>query len=220
MLYFTDMSGTQPPFKASNNAQANAEYATAQKEFSAGNFDTALTWYRRAVISDPTFVAAHLQIGQLCRDKAKLDKMFLRYAYDAFYKAAGLDLTNEDAHNQFIIMASSSGRFEELLVIYEKWASANPSNELIQRCKRNVVTMGMSFMPQSTDIGETSSQGLKRFVLISSIFLFVVGLGILTVFPVLVKTKKIKPENVRGAVPAGLAMSGFGLIGFLGRRFL
>ncbi len=161
-----------------------------------------------------------MQIGLLCRDKAKHDKMFLRYAYDAFHKAADLDLANEDAHNQFILSASESRRLDELLIAYEKWTAANPDNEILQRCKNNVVTLGMAMMPQSIELSDGGHGGLKRFVLVSSILFFIVGMGMVTIVPLLVKTKKLTRANVRGVAPVGITMTFCGLAGFVSRRYL
>jgi tetratricopeptide (TPR) repeat protein len=198
------MSGTTPPsFKPSLIDQANVEYAAGQKNLADGNVDQALTWFRRAVLTDPKFVAAHMQVGLICRDKARLDKMYARYVYDSFYKAAGLDLANEDAHNQFVLAGSVAGRLDELLLIYEKWSAADPSNELLKKCKKNVATLGMALIPQAVGVGGSNNAGLKRFVTISSVLLFAVGLGMLTVVPMLVKAGKLSRQNVRGVAPVG-----------------
>ncbi len=146
--------------------------------------------------------------------------MFLRYAYDAFHKAAGLDLSNENAHNQFILTASEAGRLDEVLIIYEKWTAGQPNNVILQRCKKNVVTLGMALIPQSVTVAEGSSVGLKRFVLVGSVLSFVVGLGMLIIVPMLVKGKKLTRENVRGVAPVGMTMTIAGLAGFVSRRYL
>jgi len=146
-----------------------------------------------------------MQAGLLCRDKARLDKMFLRYAYERVYKAAGLDLANEEAHNQFILAGSTSARLDELFE--SRMKSGPPRTRPMNSCsnaKKNVVTLSMAMIPQSVEIGGTDSGGLKRFVLISSIFLFVVGLGMLVATPLMVKSGKLSRENARGVGPTGM----------------
>jgi tetratricopeptide (TPR) repeat protein len=213
------MSGLPPPFKPSTVEQANSEFATGQKNFSNGNADAALTWFRRAALTDPQFFSAHVQIGLLCRDKAKFDKMFQRYVYDAFLKAAALDLTSEEVHNQLIVAASSSGRLDDVLISYEKWLATNPDNPLLLQCKKNVTTLAMAMIPQSVELND-GGDGLKRFVLVSSILLFTVGFGILIATPMLIKSGKLDKKNARGMAPIGMTMAGLGLAGFISRRYL
>src|SRR5689334_21565641 len=98
------MAETPPQSSSpSSSSEANLQYKSGLNLKAKGQTDVALTWFRRAVISDPKFFAPYMEIGFLCREKAKSDRIFFRYAFDAFRNAARLDLTNEAAHTQYIM---------------------------------------------------------------------------------------------------------------------
>src|SRR6185436_12708181 len=95
--------------------EAESQYKTGVEQKAQGLYDTALTSFRRAVISDPTHFPSQLEIGFICWDKAKLDKMFLRYAFEAFRNAARLNLEHEQAHTYYITVAQKMGLLEDLM---------------------------------------------------------------------------------------------------------
>src|SRR5882672_9891069 len=101
--------------------QAGEHFKRASELKSIGHTDAALTEFRRAALADPSYAAAHFEVGLLCKEKAKRDPLFSRYAYDAFRQAARLDLHHAEAHNQYIMAAQKSGALENLLQQYDDW---------------------------------------------------------------------------------------------------
>ena len=77
------MSESSAPLRSSN-PDALREYQAGVEQKTQGQTDPALTSFRRAVIADPQFIEAHFQIGLICKEKSRRDRMFLRYAFEAF----------------------------------------------------------------------------------------------------------------------------------------
>lgn len=212
------MADASPQPKLSSSSEANLQYQSGTELKSKGQTDAALTWFRRAVISDPIFFAAHMEIGYLCREKAKSDKMFLRYAYEAFRNAARLDLTHAEAHNQYIMAGQQMGAMDSLHYEYSEWAKKFPENELIQQSNKNIVTLSMAMMPQKVGTGETqASVTIRKFILIASLVSLLAGIGVMLAPTFLLKAGKIQKTQVAGFVKLGLLVEAIGMAGFFVR---
>lgn len=186
-----------------------------------GQNDAALTSFRRAVIANPQHAASHLEIGLLCREKSKTDKMFLRYSFEAFRKATQLDPTNEQAHTLYVTVAQKMGLLEDLLQEYSALKTKFPDNELFQRCHKNVVALTMAMMPQQVNIaGAAASSGLQKFALFASLGLLAAGLGLMIAPTTMMKKGRLKPEQAKGMVRLGFVMEGLGITGMIFRKKL
>lgn len=212
------MAETPTPSQPSSSPEANLQYKTGVDLKTKGQTDAALTWFRRAALSDPAFFSAHLEIGYLCREKAKRDKMFLRYAFEAFRTAARLDLTHEAAHNQYIMAGQQMGLIDSLHEEYNAWAKQFPDNELLQECAKNIVALSMAMIPQQTNLGATSgATSLRRVIFIASLLALLSGFCVMLAPPFLLKAGKIKKEHVASWVKMGLAIEAAGVAGFIAR---
>ncbi len=214
-------ASTPPPFQPSSVDEANKQYETGQAHLNKAESDLALTWFRRAVLSDPNFLAAHIQVGLLCRDKARHDSMFQRYVWESFLKAASLDFSREDVHNYFIQAGSQSKKLEEVLVLYDKWLTQEPENPLLLTCKKNVVALSLAMVPQSVGMDDgAGTSGVKRFLLVAAIFVGVLGFAILIAVPILLKSGKLSREHARSITMAGTALVVMAGGAFVGRRLI
>jgi tetratricopeptide (TPR) repeat protein len=209
------MSESSSPLRSSN-PDAIREYQVGIDQKTQGQPDTALTSFRRAVIADPNFVEAQFQIGLICKDRARLDKMFARYAFDAFRVAARLDPTNQQAQDQYILAAQENGRITELHTEYEALARKNPQSDIFQRCYKNILTLELAMIPQRVSVGSASaSSTMRRFTLFASIGFILVGLACVFL-PILFKKGNVDPHHSNAMAKAGMAMIVFGFGGVLG----
>lgn len=192
--------------------EAEDQYKLGMELKQKGQLDAALTAFRRAALADPTHDKSLMQIGLLCRDKAKNDPMFLRYAFDAFQKVARRNLSDEEAHNQYIMMSQQMKRMDELQAEYNEWARTNPTNEFIQKCNKNILTISMAMIPQNIDVGGASFLGLRKVFLVTGILLIVSGLACMLVPLIMVKTGSLDKSKVAPLVRVGI---GFGVMGGL-----
>lgn len=203
-----------PSSLRSSNPDALREYQAGIDQKTQGLVDGALTSFRRAVIADPTFVEAQFQIGLMCKEKARRDRMFLRYAFDAFRAAARLDADNHQAHDQYILAAQETGRLTELHAEYEALAKANPDNQMLQRCYKNIVTLELAMMPRNVNVGDAGASGtMRRFTLMISLGMILLGLAL--IFLPALFSKSAGRQNWSGVMKAGLAMAAFGFAGVL-----
>ncbi len=201
--------------------EAIDHYQTGLEQKKQGQNDAALTSFRRAVIADPLHAASHLEIGLLCREKAKTDKMFLRYSFDAFRKAAQLDPTNEQAHTYYVTVAQKIGLLEELLDEYSALVKKSPDNALFVRTHKNVIALTMAMMPQQVSIGPASaSSGIQKFALFASIVMLLAGIGFLVAPAMLLKQGKIQKDQVGGMVRLGIVIEAIGIAGLVFRKKL
>jgi tetratricopeptide (TPR) repeat protein len=195
------------------NPDALREYETGMRQKTEGQVDAALTSFRRAAIADPQFVEAQTQIGLICKDKGRHDRMYLPYAFDAFRAAARLDPANQQAHDNYILAAQESRRLTDLHTEYETLSKKDPQNEVFQRCFKNIMTLEMAMIPQSVNVGDAhASSGMRRFILFISIGMVVVGLACF-VLPVLFRKGAVQGQQMSGLMKAGI---GFILAGFAG----
>jgi len=205
------MSESSAPLRSSN-PDALREYQVGVEQKTQGQADLALTSFRRAVIADPQFIEAHFQIGIICKDKARRDRMFLRYAFDAFRVVARAEPGNQQAHDQYILSAQESGRITELHSEYEALAKQNPTNDLFQRCYKNLLTLELAMIPQRVDVNSAgASSGMRRFTLFVSLGLILGGVACLFL-PLLLKKGQVSQNNWGAVAKAGVAMivAGFG----------
>ncbi len=203
----------QPP----SNSEADKHYKSGMELKANGQPDAALTEFRRAVILDPNHFNSQLEIGFQCRVKAKTDRTFLRYALEAFRKAARLDRTNETAHNQYIMVGQQMGLLDELHAEYATLAKNNPDNALLQQCNKNIITLSMAMMPQGVSVGDSGASPLRKIFLIASLICLFLGLGTLIASPALLKAGKISKEQVSSMARTGMVMSAAGVVGFIVR---
>lgn len=141
-------------------------------------FDSALTEFRRAVIIDPNFVAAQIEIGFLCKEKARHEPVFNTHVYNAFRIAARLDLANEVSHNQYILAAQKMGTLDALRSEYEAWGKQYPDNELVKKCYKNIVTISLAMMPQQVSVNDGKS-GLRKLLLFGALGLLFLGISMI-----------------------------------------
>src|SRR5262245_22963551 len=111
---------------------------------SKGHFDLALTEFRRAVLADNTHFPSLMEIGALCKEKSKIEPLFLRHSFEAYRSAARLDLNHAEAHNQYIMAGQKMGLLEDLHEEYARLSKADPSNALLAQCNKNVVALSMA----------------------------------------------------------------------------
>ena len=201
--------------------EAEEHYKTGINLKTQGQTDLALTSFRRAVIADPAHVASHIEIGQLCRAKSKSDKMFLRYAFEAFQKAARLDVNNEPAHTYYVTLGQQMGVLDTLLDEYSGLSKKFPDNALLQRCHKNVIALTMAMIPQQVNVsGASASGGMRKLALIGSLALLLMGIGFMVAPPILLKKGKLAKNQVAGMMRLGLLFEGLGIAGLVLRTRL
>lgn len=184
----------------------------------AGDLDLALTEFRKAVIEDPSHLNSQYEIGLLCKTKASYDPYFLKHAYEAFRIVSKADLYNQNAHDNYIMIGQKLGKLDDLLLEYENLQKNNPTNELIARCKKNIVTISMALIPEKVNVsGSGVPPALRKVVMFISIGAIVCGLGIAIAVPALAKSGKIKldAEAIRGAIKVGLGIGAGGVVGLI-----
>jgi tetratricopeptide (TPR) repeat protein len=174
----------------------------------SGNPEAALTEFRRAVLADPTHFNSQLEVGLLCRSKAAVDPVLMRLAFESFKQAARLNLQHQEVHDNYIMLSQKLGRLDELLIEYENLVKQHPENELLARCKKNILTISMAMMPDKVNIaGGQMSSGMQKLVLFSSIGLIVTGIGMALV-PVFLKTAGSKPAGITSITLILVGISG------------
>jgi tetratricopeptide (TPR) repeat protein len=199
----------------SSNLDALREYQTGIDQKTQGQPDAAFTSFRRAVIADPGFVEAQFQIGLISKEKSRKDRMFVRYAFDAFRVVARLDPANQQAHDSYILAAQESGRLTELHAEYEALAKQNPQNDLFQRCYKNILTLELAMIPQRVDVGNARASGtMRRMTLFISLGLILVGTALI-LMPILFKKAQMDQHHTNSLAKAGTAMIVFGFLGVL-----
>jgi tetratricopeptide (TPR) repeat protein len=195
------------------NSDALREYETGLTQKNGGQMDAALTSFRRAVIADPNFVEAHTQVGLLCKDKGRLDKMFLPYAFEAFRAAARLDPTSQQAHDRYILAAQENRRLDDLYTEYDGLSKTHPENEIYQRCFKNIMTLSMAMIPQAVNVGSATASGkMRRFTLFIAIGLIVLGLA-LVFLPILFRKTAAAAQPMTGVMKSGIALIALGFAG-------
>jgi tetratricopeptide (TPR) repeat protein len=201
--------------------EAENQYKTGLELKAQGEFEKALTAFRRAVISEPRLAEAHLEIGRLCKDKARLDSVFLRHAFDAYRAAARLDLNSTEAHEQYIILAQQMKILDQLHDEYETWSKQHPNNALIQRSYKNLVAISMALFSPQVDVGRAAASGtMKKIIFITSIATLLLGALLIFVPPMFSKAGKVTPENLKSFLMAGIVMCAAGIGGFILHRRL
>lgn len=185
-----------------------------------GSFDAALTEFRRAVLANPDYFEALMEVGLLCRKKSESDPFYKRHAFDAFKKAARLNLTNQEAHDHYIMAGQKEGLLDEIHREYEQLAKDHPDNELIKRCLKNILTISMAMVPEKVNVGGgPSTVTIRRFLLFGGLAGMFFG-AILLFAPLFLSrgpNPPVKPENVKNFVRIGsfIGFAGAGMV--LGR---
>lgn len=201
--------------------EASQHYQTGLDLKVKGDIDQALTWFRRAAISDPSMAAAHMEIGRICRTKSRQDPMFSRYALEAFRSAARLELGNAEAHDQYIMMAQQMKILDQIHDEYENWSKQYPQNEVIQRAYKNLVAISMAMFSTQAEVGGAQASGtMKKMILLTSFLMMLIGAGMIFVPPMLVKSGKVQKSQLKSFVFFGIVLGGAGLGGFIFRRRL
>lgn len=196
-------------------AQAQTHLARANELKAAGSLDAALTEYRRAVLADPTLFAAFMEIGAICKDKAKRDPVFQRHVFEAYRSASRLDLNHQEAHDQYIMAGQRLGQLELLHEEYKKLATAHPENPFLQRCAQNIVTLTMAMMPGRVNVSDGGfGKRLRKTVFFISIGLLVLAAAVILGPLALKKTGRanIEPAHMKRFLGLGvfLGLAGLG----------
>jgi tetratricopeptide (TPR) repeat protein len=209
------MADLNPP-QRDRSAQTEAFMKRANELKSQGQWDAALTEYRRAALSDPSHFDAQLEMGRLFKEKAKRDRMFLRHSFEAFRSAARLNLRHQEAHEQYIMMAQQMNLLDDLLREYDHWLKSDPDSELLQRCKKNIVAISMALIPQQVNMGDTgASTAVKKLVFFCSVGGLLAGAGLMLAAPLLVRSGKVTKERLAPLVRVGLLCAGLGGAGLI-----
>lgn len=193
-----------------------AEYYSKGLEFKkSGDVDSALTEFRRAVLADPQFFDAQMDVGRICRQKANLDPIYLRNAFEAYRAAARMNLQHEEAHDGYILMAQKTGRLADLMSEYDGWMKADPSNEFLKRCHKNILTISMAMMPDKVNISHAGMSGsMSKMMLFGCLGLILTGFGLM-ILPAMSKGAGIKHMAV---ISSTFIL--FGIVGLLFRSRL
>jgi tetratricopeptide (TPR) repeat protein len=206
-----------PPEKAQ-------EYYKRGMELKAqGNNEAALTEFRRAALADPNQFEAQYEIGVLCKVKANTDRLFLRYAFDAFRKAARLNLNHQQTHEQYIMVGQKLGLIEELHREYDTLAKNNPENALLQQSAKNIVTLSMAMMPDPVNINDGGLAGsIRKVVLFIAIGFILMGAGLILGPTIVKKTSKpdMPPEMIVRLAKIGFLCGAAGIVTFIVRAKL
>jgi tetratricopeptide (TPR) repeat protein len=211
------MSSESDSSRAHRSSQAEEYYQKGLTLKAAGQPDRALTEFRRAVLSDPSHANAHYEVGLLTKLKAGTEPHFLRYAYEAFRNAAKLDLNNQQAHDQYIMMGQKMGRLDEIHREYDALAKAHPENPLFARCAKNIVTLSMALMPDQVNLSSSgNTSGIRKVLLFSSIGLILLGFALIFGPPINNKFSKTKmdPSIMKQTVVLGFIAIAGGAGGF------
>ena len=201
----------------SPDALQHFELGRAKKN--QGDKDGALTEFRRAAIADPAFVPAQLEIGFLCKEKARTDPVFNHHVFNAFRSAARSDLGNQTAHDEYILAGQKMRVLDELRGEYEAWSRQHPDNDLLKRCYKNIVALSLAAIPDRVDVGDGSGAGkVRKYVLFASLFLLLIGIAMI-VLPFIFKGK-IGQEQIPGMVKLGLFVIAVGVAGLVVRTRL
>lgn len=199
----------------------NSEFQLGLKLKAQGDFDKALTAFRRAVIQDSKHTESYMEIGRMCRDKARLDPVFLRYAFEAFRSAARLDLNSQEAHDQYIMLAQQMKILDQIHDEYETWSKQHPNNDVIQKSYKNLVAISMAmFSPQVQVGGAQASGSMKKMIFFVALFSLLVGAGLIFAPPLFSKSGKISKDQLKSFFTVGLVLCIGGLGGLLFHRQL
>jgi tetratricopeptide (TPR) repeat protein len=198
--------------------QAQAHLARANELKAAGSLDAALTEYRRAALADPKLFAAHMEIAAICKEKAKRDPVFLRHAFEAYRAAARLDLTHQEAHDQYIVAGQRLGHLEQLHEEYKILAKAHPENAFLQRCNQNIVTLTLAMMPDRVNVSDGGfGKRMRKALFFVSIGLVVAAASVIIGPFFLKKTGRahIEPAAMKRFLTLGVVLGFAGLGGFV-----
>lgn len=206
------------PDQAPSPEKAQEHYNNAIYFKSQGQTDKALTEFRRAVIANPNHIDSLMEIGTLCKAKANGDPIFRTHAHDAFRKAASLDINNQDAHDQYIMMAHKLGRLEDVFEEYKNLQKKHPDHEIIERCTKNIMTMTLALIPENVAI-ESQSGKLRKAVLLISLLVFLLGLSLIMAPPLVKKVLKVNltKDDMGKMAKSGMAMLVLSGVGFVVR---
>ena len=111
------------------------------------------------------------------------------------------------------------GRFEELLLEYDKWIKENPDNELLKKCRKNVLTISMAMMPSEVKIASSGMEALlKKSLLFLSMGSIIFGF-VFFLSPLMFKrmNRPITQEQAKRVVFFGMLLEAAGIAGFIVR---
>lgn len=183
---------------------------------SQDDFAGALAQFRKAVATDPQLFRAHLEIGLICKARASSEPFLQRHAFEAFRHAAQLDLHHQLAHDEYILSAQKMNQLNELIVEYDNWIKHYPENELLHRCKKNLITISLALMPGQVNVAETkASPFLKQVTLLLSLLFLLGGFGIAFGAPML--KKNMSRQEASGYIRLGIFFQITGLGGLFVR---
>ena len=206
-----------------SNDQIAATVKKAVSLKAQGQYDLALTEYRRAAIMDPNLMDIQLEIGRLAREKAKVDPLFSRYSYEAFQKAAHLSLDHQQAHDEFIAASQKAGKLDVLYDQYKALLEKNPTNENLKRCVSNIRNLVMAMIPANVSAGDDSfHKKIRKVLLIAGVGAILFGV-VLMFAPVILKSVKKTPiskTTAQNLFRAGLTLAVGGGLSIVSRAFV
>jgi tetratricopeptide (TPR) repeat protein len=201
--------------------QAEAYYKQGLDLKSQGLSDRALTEFRRAVLADSRHAKAHFEIGLLVKFKANTEPLFLRHAFEAFRQAARLDLNNQAAHDQYIMLGQKMGVLDDLHREYDTLAKEHPEIPYLAQCAKNIVNLSLAMVPGQVSVGNSDTSSFRRLILIVSIGFILLGIGLI-LWPLISRRmgNPMTNEQMSQLIKVGIAGFVAGTAGFFIRARL
>lgn len=187
--------------------EAESFYSRGLQLKQSGDSDGALTEFRRAVLSDPNYFEALLEIGKICKLKSLTDPVILRLGFDSFRKAARLNLNHQEAHDGYIMLAQKVNLLDDLLREYDTWSKTYPDNDLLKRCHKNIVTISMAMMPDKVNVSTGGTGRYKKLVIFLLLGFLIVGIGLVFMISKAKLATRSKPMAPPSQVPSSQAAS-------------
>jgi tetratricopeptide (TPR) repeat protein len=116
---------------------ARSEEAIKRNNFGAdllkqGKLDEAVLEFRRAIEIDPTYAAAHLNLGYAYERGGRLDE-----AIGAYRKAIQLEPGALFAHNNLGVLYDKKALYDEAIAAFERALRIDPSNAMVLKNLEN-----------------------------------------------------------------------------------
>jgi superkiller protein 3 len=114
-------------------AQAASNEAIKRNNFGAdlakqGRLDEAITEFQSAILADPRYAAAHLNLAYAYDRSKRADE-----AIAAYRKALDLDPKVPAAYNNLGVLYTNQGRYDEAIQTLEQGLKLEPTNSTLQK---------------------------------------------------------------------------------------